>query len=214
MRNFGHAQKFAQLEGGLLPEETVGRQTSHNEPSRHAEQRTNIAHSPAPCLRIPLQVSTTTSAGKEAKCGAGNTTSSVPANFCACPEVLLSEVLLLLPRRRRTVLLSRAWIPVQKAGDDPNVLQGVTRLRVDNAPIARLVATVRYWTAQCNEAWEQQKSQPRATSFIACSNGRTPRSRATVRATASLSPSSRSPTDIDKRAAPSGHRSPFLPDEA
>ena len=68
-------------------DETVGRQISHNDPSRHSEQRTNIDHSPRPRLRIPLQVSTTNPEGKEAICGAGNTTSSVPGKFCACPEI-------------------------------------------------------------------------------------------------------------------------------
>ncbi len=44
-RNFGHARKFAQLEGGLLPQQTVGGQIRATEHSQNAQHDTNIGRS-------------------------------------------------------------------------------------------------------------------------------------------------------------------------
>ncbi len=81
-RNFGHARKFAQLEGGLLPQETVGGQIRPRE-HRNAQHGTNIGPRPSqPRPRIPRAVSTTTPEGKEANCRGQLRTREPP-----CPRI-------------------------------------------------------------------------------------------------------------------------------
>ena len=87
-RNFGHARKFAGLEGRPLPQETAGGQIGAREHSQTAQDVTNIGLRPSePRPRIRCQGSATNPAGKEANCGAGNTRSSVAGKFSACPQI-------------------------------------------------------------------------------------------------------------------------------
>jgi hypothetical protein len=84
-RNFGHARKFAQLEGGLLPEETVGGQIRPGGRSRRGQQRTNISPS--------RQAAPSNAPGKcqprirRVRRPTASTLYSAPAKFCACPEI-------------------------------------------------------------------------------------------------------------------------------
>ena len=85
-RNFGQARKFAGLEGRLLPQETAGRQIRVREHSQTARQRANIAPS---CKAAPSDQPTRVNHESGGQgCQLRTRLSSVPANFCACPEIL------------------------------------------------------------------------------------------------------------------------------
>ena len=85
-RNFGQARKFAGLEGRLLPQKTAGGQIRAREDSQIARQRANIAPS---CKAAPLnQPARVNHESGGQGCQLRTRLSSVPANFCACPEIL------------------------------------------------------------------------------------------------------------------------------